>query len=297
MKLREHQSQNQQLRRLALREMSLLEHTLCGAGRILMLADATGVILDSQGDNTFLGRARTVALMPGATWAEQMTGTNAIGTAIIEHRFLQVTGRQHFFDENCFLSCQAMPIMSPSGGLAGVLNLSGDVHISLHSAGRLVRQAVAHIEHSWVEETATDIIVRLHQHPAWLGTPEEGVLTFHDGLLTGANTHALVYLGLAPLAIHSARWEEIFQQRPQLGRRELHRLHHSGLFYAEISRAFAAGARIAATEVAHVGPESLADLRDEALRRAVSAENGNLSAAARRLGIHRSTLYRRLGKQ
>jgi transcriptional regulator of acetoin/glycerol metabolism len=43
-----------------------------------------------------------------------------------------------------------------------------------------------------------------------------------------------------------------------------------------------------------MGPENFDDLKDEALRRALAAANGNVSEAARKLGVHRSTFYRRL---
>lgn len=39
---------------------------------------------------------------------------------------------------------------------------------------------------------------------------------------------------------------------------------------------------------------SLADTEADVIRRTLAAEKGNLSAAARRLGIDRSTLYRKL---
>lgn len=295
--LHQQQDRNHQLRRLALREMRILEHTLASSGRILLLADSNGIILDSQGDNAFLGRASQVSLMPGASWREQVTGTNAIGTAIIERRFVQVIGQQHFFDENRFLACSAMPIMAPTGHLAGVLDISNNASESVHAVGRLVRHAVAHIEHDWVAEQATGMTVRLHPHPSWLHTPEEGILTFEDDLLTGANSRALAYLGLSPAAIQSLQWQDIFQQRPTFGPQELFPYQTNSLFYADISKACGASARIAATETAHTGPDNLEDLKDEALRRALEAENGNISAAARKLGIHRSTFYRRLNRQ
>jgi transcriptional regulator of acetoin/glycerol metabolism len=294
--LRLHQERSQQLRRLALREMHLLEHVLADAGRVMLLADANGVILDLQGDNTFLGRARSVSLTPGASWREQVAGTNAIGTAIVENRFVQILGAQHFFDENRFLACSAMPIHSPEGALAGVLDISGSAHRSSAPAARLVRHAVSHIEHRWVEESATDLLVHLHQHPSWLGTPDEGILTFEDELLTGANTRALAFLGLSPSAIHRAVWRQIFHQRPQLGSQELHRVAGPGLFYANLVRAPKASARFSAAESPHIRPANLEDVKDEALREAIAAENGNISAAARKLGIHRATVYRRLNK-
>lgn len=290
------QERSHQLRRLALREMHILAHTLASTGRILLLADANGVVLDSQGDQAFLGRARKVSLIPGANWREQITGTNAIGTAIIERRFVQVIGPQHFFDENRFLACNAMPIMAPTGHLAGVLDLSNHAGENFHTAGRLVRHAVAHIEHDWVAEMATDLVVRFHPHPSWLHTPEEGILTFQDGMLSGASSRALSYLGLAPSAVGTVTWGGIFEKEPAYGTQELQLHNVPGIFYADISRSCTASARIAATETVHSGPENLEDLKDEALRRAVEAENGNIAAAARKLGIHRSTFYRRLNR-
>ncbi len=41
-------------------------------------------------------------------------------------------------------------------------------------------------------------------------------------------------------------------------------------------------------------PESLEDVELVAIRKALDAHAGNVSAAARRLGIHRSTIYRRM---
>jgi len=290
------QERNQQMRKLALREMRLLERTLAENGRILLLAGPNGLILDSQGDQGFLGRAKKVALTPGASWREQITGTNAIGTAIVERRFVQVLGPQHFFDENRFLACTAMPITAPDGRLAGVLDISGTVQEGFSTAGKLVRHAAAHIEHDWTMESATDLVVRLHQHPAWLGTPEEGVMTFEDDVLTGASARALHCMNLTPLAIGKARWEDLFEGRPKVGQCELETVQTAGIRYAEVARASGAAAKIAATEQAHVGPMNFEDMKDEALRAAVLAEGGNISAAAKKLGIHRSTIYRRLNR-
>jgi transcriptional regulator of acetoin/glycerol metabolism len=48
------------------------------------------------------------------------------------------------------------------------------------------------------------------------------------------------------------------------------------------------------TAAAPVQPQKLSDLTDDLLRQAIREHGGNMSAAARQLGLHRSTLYRRL---
>ena len=288
------QERSRELRLLALQEMRLLEHVLVETGRVILLADYDGVVLDSQGDDAFLGKARMVSLIPGASWREQVAGTNAIGMALIENHFVQIVGGQHFFDENRFLTCSAMPIHAPEGLIAGVLDISGHAGESAALAARLVRHAVAHIEHRWVTKSAKDLLVHIHQHPSWLGTPDEGVLTFEDDLLTSANTRALTFLGLNQLAIRRACWRDLFQQKPRFGLQELRPMATPGLLYANIARVCIASTRIAAAAPIHGRPVNLDELKDEALRQAVASENGNIAAAARKLGIHRSTVYRRL---
>ncbi|MFT4113728.1 helix-turn-helix domain-containing protein [Silvibacterium sp.] len=321
---REHE-QHRHLRRLGLREFPLLDRLLAGTGHLVVLASVEGTILDSHGSGEFLTRAQRVCLMPGACWREQITGTNAIGTALVERRYTQVVGGQHFFDENRFLACAGMPIISPDGQLAGVLDISGRAAELPASVGRLVRHAVMRMEHDWVLEWALETamqpgarwrsatVVRLHPHPSWLGSPEEGVMVFEDGLLRAASPRGLHYAGLSTRAIGCARREEIFAGRLRLGPQEL-RLQsaeagHPAICFGVVERlgqtAFAVTAGPTAalpscTGTAHqatvetAAQESFQSMKDDALRRALAAANGNVSDAARRLGVNRSTFYRRL---
>ncbi len=190
-----------------------------------------------QETTSFWGRARRVYLQPGASWHELRAGTNAIGTSIIERRFVRVVGKQHFLEENQFLVCNAAPILSPTGDLAGVLDLSGGLAETFAPADQLVRSAVAHIEHDWVAESAEyDLLVRLHPHPSWVGTPEEGMLGFRDDLLVVASARALSMLGLRCSAIRTACWDDIFSERPLAGLQQLRLQGRPGQYFGSISR-------------------------------------------------------------
>lgn len=203
--------QNHTLLRLAMKELDVLEGLMAAAGGMVLLSNVEGVILDARGDCDFMGRARRVSLQPGAVWTETLEGTNAIGTALVERRVVQVRGDDHFLEDNHFLICTATPVMNPAGELAGVIDLSGDVRRPPAHCELLVRLAGAHIEHSWTRETeGHDLLVAFHPHPSWLGTPCEGVLAFRDGVLVGACQFALQFLGLAPEAISRAGWSDIF---------------------------------------------------------------------------------------
>lgn len=226
--LKQTRDQNHVLLRLASKELDVLEGSMSAAGGMVLLANAEGVILDARGDCDFLGRARRVSLQPGAVWTEAQEGTNAVGTALIERRAVQVRGKDHFLQDNHFLVCTATPLMTPQGELAGVIDLSGDVRRPPAHCEMLIRLAGAHIEHSWTRETeGHDLLVAFHPHPSWLGTPCEGLLAFRDGVLIGACQFALHLLGLTPEAINRIGWSEIFCASSSSGGSEL-RLQMTG---------------------------------------------------------------------
>ena len=125
--LKRRKEQHRTLVQLAENELCVLRRAITGADGLVLLADPDGTILDGCGDNSFVEKAQRVSLRPGAIWSEIRAGTNAIGTALEERRLVQVVGNQHFLDQNRFLICTAIPVMSPTGEIAGVLDVSGDV--------------------------------------------------------------------------------------------------------------------------------------------------------------------------
>ena len=108
-----------QLARAMHRQYELMSHAqpvmdyvgghLAGTQSLLILADAQGMVLRTLGDDGFASRAERVALRPGAQWAEQYRGTNAIGTALAEGQPVVVHGAEHYLDRNGFLTCAAAP--------------------------------------------------------------------------------------------------------------------------------------------------------------------------------------------
>jgi sigma-54 dependent transcriptional regulator, acetoin dehydrogenase operon transcriptional activator AcoR len=235
--LKRRKEQHRTLVQLAASELSVLQRAIAGADGVILLADPNGTILDGCGDNSFIEKARSVSLRPGATWTEGLEGTNAIGTALEEQRLVQIVGDQHFLDENRFLICTAIPVMSPTGQVAGILDISGDVRNPPNHSSMLVQLASARIEHAWVSRhSAHDLLVAFHPHPNWLGTPHEGVMAFQDEILVAANPVALRLLGLASAAINRIQWSEIFRNQPACGRVELYARNHSGMFCASIQK-------------------------------------------------------------
>lgn len=208
--LREARQRNDALRRLSEPAMSLLRREGGSAG-LVILSDAQGRVLDSDGDLDFAQRASRVALMPGAPWDEAAAGTNAIGTALVEGRPTVVHGAEHYFEPNRILTCAAVPITDSEGRMLGVLDLSSPAREIRPDVLALVRAAVDLIEHQLFDAAHEPCaVLRLHSDRSGLGTPGEALLAFQGDLLVGANRRAMLALGLAATALGVYRYADLF---------------------------------------------------------------------------------------
>jgi transcriptional regulator of acetoin/glycerol metabolism len=179
--------------------MEYLHAQIRGSGSMVILADDSGVILQTYGDAEFLDRADRVALVPGVSWNERHRGTNGIGTALEVGRPMLVHGGEHFLERNGFLSCAAAPVMAPDGKRLGVIDISGDErrHYS-HTLG-LVRTAAQTLENRLFDACyGHRLHIRFHPLAEGIGTFAEGCAALsEDGWIIGANQPGFALLGIA----------------------------------------------------------------------------------------------------
>ncbi len=113
-----------QTRRERLQEVFREESALLGpiasdfASRSLVaiVADSEGVIVSAHGGGAFVETAARTRLVEGASWAESVRGTNAIGTALVEGGPVAVVGGAHFELRNSRLFCYASPVRDACRG-------------------------------------------------------------------------------------------------------------------------------------------------------------------------------------
>ncbi len=170
----------------------------------LLFANTEGVILYSSGADCFAGKARKIALAPGASWHERNMGTNAIGTALMEEQEVSVLGVQHFFCNNQQIGCSASPVFSPTGQLLGVVDISSEAHE--HSQDMLfsARLLAQSLENALLAEQAgTYWLLNLVNHSSYTQLPWSGLIALgEDGEIIGANRIAknwLIHLDLPHL--------------------------------------------------------------------------------------------------
>jgi transcriptional regulator of acetoin/glycerol metabolism len=249
--------------RIAEASLDRLFQAVGGAGCCVLLADSNGVPVARRGapadDKTF----SSWGLWHGAVWSEDSEGTNGIGTCIVEQRPLTIHRDQHFYARNTLLSCTTAPIFDHEGKLAAVLDVSSCRADLIADFIRLISIAVS---------DAARRIEAENFHAA-----------FPDARVT-----------IAPVADHhtTAALIAVDSDDIVVGANRPARLQFG------ITQAFLDKGVPAATLVkglAHPS-DALAGVERSALHRALADTDGNVSAAAKVLGISRATLHRKLKK-
>ncbi len=212
---------------------------------VVVLADRRGMLMHTLGDPYFVDKAERVALTSGASWHEAHRGTNAIGTALAEACAVEVHGGEHFLERNSFLTCAASPILSATGELLGILDISGDYRNGhAHTLG-LVSTAARMIENRLLAATCKrNIRLHLHSVPEGIGSVAEGIVAVSaDGWIVGANRVGLAQLGLHAGDVGATLLERVLdvrlgdllshhKRRPQ--QPQALRTPHGGLLFAQV---------------------------------------------------------------
>ncbi|WP_426194193.1 sigma-54-dependent Fis family transcriptional regulator [Massilia sp. DWR3-1-1] len=203
---------NRMLHLHALPAMETLYQQIVNTHNMVILTDASGVIVHSLGDADFLEKANRVALQPGVAWSEQSRGTNAIGTAIAEKAPALVHADQHYLAANHFLTCSAAPISDHQGKVIGVLDVSGDQRSFHKHTMALVRMSALMIENQLFAATFEEAItLHFHARPEFIGTLMEGIASFTPGgRFLSANRNGLFQLGLSFSALQSHTFSSLF---------------------------------------------------------------------------------------
>lgn len=227
-------------------------------GCAVLLSDPGGLILDERVRDGDAGFFHASGLAPGGDWSEAAEGTNGIGTCLAERRPVIVHRDQHFRTRNTLLSCIGAPVFGAEGELAGVIDISSCREDLSEGYARVIALTVQDA----AQRIEAELFRRAYARARILAAEAEGeaaapvlLAIDRDDLIVGATRAARRQLGIEPGALGRLPAGDVLGEGARTGLDEALR--------AEMSRALARA-------------------------------GGNVSAAARELGIGRATFYRKM---
>lgn len=327
-------ARNRQLLDAAKDELSQLDAALAGTACKALLTSHDGVIVHATPTAIGEGRLMPGLARIGNDLAESNVGTGAPGVSARTGEVSVVSGAEHFFSGFSVMYCAAAPIRDTRGEIAGVLDLSCEVEQFRFDAAAMVRLYATTIENRLLRAQSREhLLLRFQSSPGLLHTPLEGLAAI-DGtgrvcwvngagtrLLAGARaggqsptveqTFGIDLESLLALA-HSERaqshrvpgglgmWLEA-QPPEKDGHRSATALSFAGPVVADDAPEIEAAVAVtpapgAAADDERTGAEALTLI--DSHRRMIDSTllecGGNVSRAARQLGVSRGLIYRRL---
>jgi len=180
---------------IAKRFMYNIYHFVKGSGFVVILSDDRGYIMEIMGDSDTLLNAVKLNLVKGACWAEQVEGTNGLGTALATKKPVQVSGYEHYCQRTQSWTCSAAPIYN-GNKLIGALQMSGpSSKTHLHTLGMVVA-AVEAIEHEIkVKRQNSNLILLNNQLKQIFLTVSDGVIVVNkEGRIKQINPVAKTFI-------------------------------------------------------------------------------------------------------
>lgn len=247
--LAERREHHEDLLRLASAEVDWLFKHIAGTGYILLLTDATGLILYSRSDAALSGAFHSMGLRVGADWNERYQGTNGMGTCIAEHSAITVHREEHFQSCHIGLSCSAAPIRDATGRLLAVLDASTAVAEDEPRQGQTHTMALVELSARLIEKCVFlrqfdgHRIVRFHTRPEFVNLQHDGALVLADDeTILAADETALRLLSVTTRdKLLGRRLDEVFStpngvREHSLASRKLQSLHDAAgrCFYASV---------------------------------------------------------------
>lgn len=232
------------------------------AGACVLIADAGGVVLDWRAPEGDARQFEELGLAPGVSWAEAAQGTNGIGTCLVETRAVTIFRDEHFASRNVGVSCMDAPIFDHAGRLVGALDISsarGDHDRAMAAMiGALVQDAARSIERDLFCRRYAGARIVLAGSGDQATRGQALLAVDRDDLVIGATRAARQHFRLGSGTEIEPRPLGDFLGMPT--------------------------------------PASFDDGDRAVLRQALARAGGNVSGAARLLGIGRATFYRRMDR-
>lgn len=240
-------------------EMDRLFGLVGDSGCGLYLTDRDGIVLDHRCKDGDMRQFGEVGLGPGANCSEAAEGTNGMGTCLAEERTVIIHRDEHFHARNTSFTCIAAPVFGADGEILAALDISTARDDQTKSTNLLMANALLQSTRR-IEEVSFRIAYPNTRIIALDLQSFEGAALMAvdaDDLVVGATRAVRLAFGLPIKTTLEPKPAADFLEQEYSAR-------------------------------------DISAVQKSAILRALSRSSGNMSAAARQLGIGRTTLYRRM---
>ncbi len=313
------QARNRQLLDAAAQDLSQLHAALVGTACRAILTSHEGVVVYATPASTSEGRLMPIVTRVGVDLGESTVGTAAPGLVACTGEVCVVRGAEHFFSGIGAMHCAAAPIRDARGDVAAVLDLSSEGEMFRFDAASMVSLYATGIENRLLEAQSREhVLLRFQASPTLLRTPLEGLAAVAgDGRVVWINASGASLLGCERATGGNVCCESLFGlgvdsvlALAHEGRTQVHRVTSGLSLWMQAQLPDGAVARRVTVSVSPVAPmpavpavepaqpvtptQTLEATNRALIERTIAECRGNLSSAARRLGVSRGLLYRRL---
>jgi transcriptional regulator of acetoin/glycerol metabolism len=304
---------NRLLLHAASRDLQELDAALAGTRCKALLTGPDGVLIQATPTAKGEGNLMPCVTRLGVNLSETHIGTTAPSVVVRTGEACSVRGAEHFFTSFSTMQCAAMPIRNVHGELAGVLDLSIEGDSFRFDATAMARLYGTAIENRLFEAQSADLLLlRFQSSPALLHTPLAGLAAVDgNGSVAWVNQTGARLLGTERVPARSEGAEALFG----LDLEGLLSLCRSGvaqtcLLPNGLTLWIQARNEVPRGQSMEPLPPAKADQKASAtgittmqkanyslIESTLTACGGNVSLAARQLGVSRGLLYRRLGER
>ncbi len=310
-------ARNRQLLDAARDDLAQLDAALAGTSCKAILTSHDGMVVHATPTASGEGVLMPIVARVGIDLGEATIGTGAPGVAARTGEVCVVHGAEHFFNNISVMYCAAAPIRDARGDIAAVLDLSSEAEMFRFDAAAMVKLYATTIENRLLEAQSREhVLLRFQASPGLLRTPLEGLAAVDgEGRVAWLNASGASLLGRPRLLGWQASAETLFGLAPPHLMALAHdervgplRLPNGLTLWVQARLQARDGLRGGVTPVAlptptlpepepppaaAPAPDRLVDANRALIERTLAACKGNVSRAARQLGVSRGLLYRR----
>ncbi|WHH58814.1 sigma 54-interacting transcriptional regulator [Petroclostridium sp. X23] len=193
--------------------MNQLYDFVKGSNFFSILTDEEGCILNVIGDEEILSEAFSFKMISGASMNERDIGTNAMGTALVEGRPVQVSGKEHYIKVYHRWTCSASPIRNAEGEIIGSLDLTGySEYVHSHTLGMVVAAANAIEKMLEIKKYADELSLAKKYNETVIDSIIAGILTSDmDGNIVTINHYVADMFGYDENEMKKMKIWELFE--------------------------------------------------------------------------------------